>query len=129
MGNQKGFTLIELVVVIVILGILSAVAIPKFVDLSDEATTASKKAMTGTVKSTFALLVAKSAVSGGTFAYPTVTELAAGMDGGAAVATGIEVDINGTDYTVQTYKNEACTTATNAAVDPVECIGAITLSL
>jgi len=38
--NQKGFTLIELVVVIVILGILAAVAFPKFQDLSGDAKTA-----------------------------------------------------------------------------------------
>jgi MSHA pilin protein MshA len=35
--NQKGFTIIELVVVIVILGILAAVAFPKFQDLSGDA--------------------------------------------------------------------------------------------
>ena len=38
--NQKGFTIIELVVVIVILGILAAVAFPKFQDLSGDAKTA-----------------------------------------------------------------------------------------
>lgn len=35
--NQKGFTLIELIIVIIILGILAAIVIPKFVDLQDDA--------------------------------------------------------------------------------------------
>ena len=37
MQAEKGFTLIELIVVIVILGILSAVALPKFVNISGDA--------------------------------------------------------------------------------------------
>jgi MSHA pilin protein MshA len=44
---QRGFTLIELVMVIVILGVLAAVAIPKFVDLKGDAQTAAVQATAG----------------------------------------------------------------------------------
>jgi len=37
---QSGFTLVELVIVIIILGLLAAVAVPKFIDLSSDAKTA-----------------------------------------------------------------------------------------
>ncbi len=47
MKNQTGFTLIELVMVIVILGILAAVALPKFVNLSGDARMASANAAGG----------------------------------------------------------------------------------
>ncbi|WP_370653928.1 prepilin-type N-terminal cleavage/methylation domain-containing protein [Undibacterium sp.] len=44
---QRGFTLIELVMVIVILGVLAAVAMPKFIDLKSDATTAKTAYTTG----------------------------------------------------------------------------------
>lgn len=62
--KQSGFTLVELVVVIVILGILSAFAIPKFVDLSNEAKVATVYSIEGVVQSASNLVYAKAMAAG-----------------------------------------------------------------
>jgi MSHA pilin protein MshA len=51
MQSSKGFTLIELIAVIAISGVLTAVAVPRFVDMSSEARHAAIKSLYGTVKS------------------------------------------------------------------------------
>jgi MSHA pilin protein MshA len=60
MRSQKGFTLIELVMVIVILAILAAVAIPRYIDLQNDALDATLNGICGSVKSTAAILIATS---------------------------------------------------------------------
>jgi MSHA pilin protein MshA len=74
--SQQGFTLIELVVVIVILGILAVTAAPKFVDLSSDAKSATLDGAKAAIQSARDLQYAKSAIAGGTPAYPVAASIA-----------------------------------------------------
>jgi MSHA pilin protein MshA len=62
-NKQKGFTLIELVVVIVILGILAVTAAPKFIDLTSDAKASVVEAVKGSINSAADMAHAKALVA------------------------------------------------------------------
>lgn len=64
MRKQNGFTLIELVVVIVILGILAATAAPKFMDLQKDARISAANGLAGAVKSAISMTYSKAILAG-----------------------------------------------------------------
>ena len=76
--KQQGFTIIELVVVIVILGILAAVAFPKFQDLSTSAVNASLQGGAAALKSSAVIMYAKN--NGSPTTWAAITGNVSGTD-------------------------------------------------
>jgi prepilin-type N-terminal cleavage/methylation domain-containing protein len=74
--TRRAFTLVELIAVIVVLAILSAVAIPKYFDYSAKAKESAVKGTLGAVRSAIANFYANTAVNGSA-AFPTLAELEA----------------------------------------------------
>ena len=126
--QQSGFTLIELIMVIVILGILSAFAIPKFADLSGDAEAAALNGALASVKSASAIAHAAFLVSNTspvtledqsvdiTNGYPDADDIcaAAGLDGFTCATAGAVTTVsNGSGA-----DGELCFTYTEAGTVP-----------
>ena len=89
MRNQAGFTLIELIIVIVILGILAATALPRFSNLTNDARRGSVQGMLGGIRSAAALAKA--------------SWLVGGSSGTSIMMDGVTVTVSGTTgYPVNT---------------------------
>lgn len=109
-AKQQGFTLIELIMVIVLLGILSVFAVPRFVNLQAEAQEASLGGVLGAVRSAAAIAHAQYLIAGDTPAtitmagatvalahgYPTAgsIHIAASL-GSTAIADDDDLDVDG----------------------------------
>lgn len=105
MKKQNGFTLIELVVVIVILGILAVTAAPKFLNLQDDAKISAVKGLTGAMKGAAGITYGKAAVQG-VEALAASSVAVPSVSGGVVTtiygypddtATGIELVVDGLD--------------------------------
>lgn len=96
-NKQGGFTLIELVIVIVILGILAATAAPKFIDIQGDARGATMNAVKASVESATAIIHSKALIAGKTVGAATLS-----VNGGT---NNVDVDDGWPVNTATTWAN------------------------
>ena len=120
---QRGFTLIELVMVIVILGVLAAVAIPKFVDLKTDAYLASAKGYAGALGSGNAINYAGCQAKGGVVTANVCVAVAKCSDLGALLQPSLTIGVKPGTTVAGTVYVAADTATTTTGVSCTVVVG------
>ncbi len=123
--NQSGFTLIELIMVIVILGILSAFALPKFADLSGSAEDATIEGARAAIRSSAAIVHAQFLARGSTDTSLTLEGETVNIVEGYPDAETIDdaADIESADFSITLVTAaDAVIIAATSAVDGDPCV-------